>query len=112
MVEYQLEDFKPEAQMEKNYVNKLQACCVHKNLAIATEKGNVYIYNPMVNEVTKCIFTEPWVCSLENCRGNIWASGISRSLMCIRVKDNKKTFHTNVGTKFQGYIGKYFLSQD
>jgi hypothetical protein len=26
--------------------------------------------------------------------------------MCIRIKDNKKVFHTNTGTKFQGYIGK------
>jgi hypothetical protein len=77
-----------------------------KNLAIATEKGNVYIYNVRQNSVNKCVYTEPWVNSIENCRGNVWASGISRSLMCIRVKDNKKVFHTNIGTKFQGYIGK------
>lgn len=90
----------------------MQACCNQKNLAIATEQGNVYIYNVRNNSVNQCIYTEPWVNSIENCRGNIWASGISRSLMCVRVKDNKKIFHTNVGTKFQGYIGSLIPSNN
>ena len=107
MLSFQIEEFKNQCDIEdKNYVNKLQACCIQKNLAIATEKGKVYIYDVLKNQVNKCIYTEPWVSSIENCRGNVWASGRSRSLMCIRVKDNKKIFHTNVGTKFQGYIGK------
>lgn len=93
---------------EKNYVNKLQACCFKKNLAIGTENGKVFIYNAIKKEITKCVDAEPWVSSLENCRGVIWTSGISRSLLCIRVKDNKKVFHTNTNTEFHSYNSKVF----
>lgn len=79
-----------------------------KNLAIGTENGKVFIYNAEKKEVTKCVKAEPWVSSLENCRGVIWTSGISRSLMCIRVKDNKKVFHTNTNTEFYAYDSKIF----
>lgn len=51
IISYEIEEFNDEATPGKNYVNKLQACCAQKNLAIATEKGNVYIYNVRKNEI-------------------------------------------------------------
>jgi hypothetical protein len=92
-----------------NYINKLQACCLKKNLAIGTENGKVYLFDPRLQGVYKCVVAEPWVSSLENCKGFVWASGISRSLMCIRVKDNKKIFHTNTNTEFHDYDSKGIL---
>ena len=29
--------------------------------------------------------------------------------MCVRMKDNKKVFHTNTNTNIQGYIGEKIL---
>ena len=87
----------------KNYINKLQVCCLRKKLAIGTENGRVYLFDCIKKEIVNCVMAEPWLSSIENCRGNIWTSGMSRSLMCIRVKDNKKTFHTNLNTSFRNY---------
>lgn len=96
-----------EEQEQKNYINKLRPCCVRKYIAIGTENGKVFIYDVKRHQITGCLKAEPWVSSLENCRGLIWTSGISRSLMCIRVKDNKKVFHTNTNTEFQSYNSKF-----
>ena len=90
-----------------NYINKLQSCCLHQNLAIGTENGRVYIYSPSKGRIIKCVFAEPWLSSIENCRGVIWTSGISRSLLCIRVKDNKKIFHTNTNTDRLSYNSEF-----
>jgi len=89
--------------LNKNYVNIIQACCQKLYLAIGTENGEVYIFDFRLKRLVKKIFAEPWVSTIENCRGLIWTSGVSRSLMCIRVKDNKKLFHINTDTKLTDY---------
>ena len=80
---------------QKNYLNIIQSCCYKFHLALGTENGEVYIYDTRRGRIVKEIFAEPWLSSIENCRGMVWTSGQSRSLMCIRIRDNKKLFHIN-----------------
>lgn len=94
------------ADQDGEYTNKIQSCCYRHLLAIGTEKGFIYIYSFKKRKLTKVLFGEPWISTLDNCRGLVWLSGISRSLFCVRIKDNKKIFHTNNDTNFDQYDGK------
>lgn len=91
---------------KSEYANKLQSCCFQKLLAVATEKGFIHIIDLKERKILKILFAEPWISTLDNCRGLIWVSGISRSLFCLRIKDNKKIFHTNCNTNFDQYDGR------
>lgn len=90
---------------EAEYANKIQSCCFQHLLAIGTEKGRIHIFDINSKKYIKTLYAEPWLSTLDNCRGMIWTSGMSRSLLCIRIKDNKKIFHTNCDTDIGHYDG-------
>lgn len=96
---------------EAEYANKLQSCCYQHLLAVGTEKGKIHILDMRNQQYVKVLFGEPWISTLDNCRGVIWVSGISRSLFCIRIKDNKKIFHTNCDTNLDQYDGEILFKK-
>lgn len=93
------------SQQRGEYVNTIQNCCFKRYLAVGTEKGNVLVYHMPTGELRYTLKAEPWISTIENCQGFVWVSGRSRSLMCLRIKDNKKVFHTNSNTNMNEYEG-------
>lgn len=87
------------------FVNTIQNCCFKRYLGVGTEKGQVLVYHMPSGELKYRLIGEPWITTLENCSGLIWLSGQSKSLMCIRIKDNKIIFVTNRDTKMNQYDG-------
>lgn len=87
------------------YVNKFQPDRKTKCVSIGTENGMILIYDHDKNTPKKKLMGEPWISALKRHRDLIWLSGISRSLIGLRIKDNKKIFHTNCNTNIDQYDG-------
>lgn len=91
------------------FVNKFSSNCAKRNLIVGTENGMILIYDYNKKQPIKKIMGEPWISTLRNDKNIIWLSGVSRSLIGLRIKDSKKIFHTNCGTKIDQYDGNLSL---
>lgn len=85
------------------FINTIQSCCFKHYLAVGTEKGRILIYHVPTATLRYNFFAEPWISSIENCHGFIWLSGMTRSMKCFRVMDQKMVFHTNNDTSISEY---------